>query len=64
MNERELPLSRQGRRLNLYTSDGSVSNNQGRQNQVALPQQQQIEAPANVIVPEPVQHEVRRSLGR
>ena len=65
MNEREAAsLSRQGRELNLFTSDGSVSNNQGRLNQVALPQQQQIEAPANVIAPEPVQNEIRRSLGR
>jgi hypothetical protein len=65
VNEREAAsLSRQGRELNLYTSDGSVSNNQGRQNQVALPQQQPIEAPANVIAPEPVQNEIRRSLGR
>ena len=65
VNEREAALlSRQGRELNLYTSDGSVSNHQGRQNQVAPPQQQQIEAPANVIAPEPVQNEIRRSLGR
>jgi hypothetical protein len=65
VNEREVAsLSREGRELNLYTSDGSVSNNQGRQNQVALPQPQRIEAPANVIAPEPVQNEVRRSLGR
>ena len=65
VNEREAAsLSRQGRELNLYTTDGSVSNNQGRQNQVALPQQQQIETPANVIAPEPVQNEIRRSLGR
>jgi ATP-dependent exoDNAse (exonuclease V) alpha subunit len=65
VNEREaVSLSRQGRELNLYTSDGSVSNSQGRQSQVALPQQQQIEAPANVIAPEPVQNEIRRSLGR
>jgi conjugative relaxase-like TrwC/TraI family protein len=65
VNEREAAsLSRQGRELNLYTSDGSVSNNQARQNHVALPQQQQIEAPANVIAPEPVQNEIRRSLGR
>jgi len=65
VNEREAALlSRQGRELNLYTSDGSVSNNQGRQNQVALPQQQPIEAPANVIAPEPVQNEIRRSLAQ
>jgi len=65
VNEREAAsLSRQGRELNLYTSDGSVSDNQGQQNQVALPQQQQIEAPTNVISPEPVQNEIRRSLGR
>ena len=65
MNEREAAsLSRQGRELNLYISDDSVSNTQGQQNQVALPQQQQIEAPANVIAPEPVQNEIRRSLGR
>jgi hypothetical protein len=65
VNEREAAsLSRQGRELNLYTSDGSVSNNQGQQNQVALPQQQQIETPANVISAEPVQNEIRRSLGR
>jgi hypothetical protein len=43
---------------------GSVSNNQGQQNQVALPQQQPIESPANVIGREPVQNEIRRSLGR
>jgi hypothetical protein len=65
VNEREAALlSRQGRELNLFTSDGSVSNNQGRQNQVTLPQQQQIETQANVIAPEPVQNEIRRSLGR
>jgi len=65
VNEREVAsLSRQGRELNLYTSDGSVSNNHEQQNQVALPQQQQIEAPANVIAPELVQTEIRRSLGR
>jgi len=65
LNEREAAsLSRQGRELNLYTSDGSASKNQGQHNQVALPQQQQIEAPANVIAPEPVQNEIRRSLGR
>ena len=65
MNEHKAAsLSRQGRELNLYTSDGSVSNNQGQQRQVALLQQQQIEAPANVIAPEPVQNEIRRSLGR
>jgi hypothetical protein len=65
VNESEAAaLSRQRRELNLYTSDGSVSNNQGRQNQVALPQQQQIEAPANVIAPESVENEIRRSLGR
>jgi conjugative relaxase-like TrwC/TraI family protein len=65
VNERETALlSRQGRELNLFTSDGSVSNTQGRLNQIALPQQQQIEAPANVIAPEPVQNEIRRSLGR
>ena len=65
VNEREAAsLSQQGRDLNLYTSDGSVSNNQGQQNQVALPQQEQIEAPANVIAPELVQNEIRRSLGR
>jgi len=65
VNEREAALlSRQGRELNLFTSDGSVSNNQGRQNQVALPQQQPIEAPANVIAPEPVQNEIRRSLAQ
>jgi hypothetical protein len=65
VDEREAAsLSRQGRELNLYTSDGSVSNNQGQQNQAALPQQQQIEAPANVIAAEPVQNEIRRSLGR
>jgi hypothetical protein len=57
-------LARQGRELNLFTSDGSVSNNQGRQNQVALPQQKQIETPANVIAPEPGQNEIPRSLGR
>ena len=46
VNEREaVSLSRQGRELNLYTSDGSVSNNQGREKQVALPQQQQLETP-------------------
>jgi hypothetical protein len=65
VNDREAALlSRQGRELNLYTSDGSVSNNQGQQNQVALPQQRQIESPVNVITPEPVQSEIRRSLGR
>jgi hypothetical protein len=65
VNEREAALlSRQGRELNLYTSDGSVSNNQGRQNQVALPQQKQIETPANVIAPEPGRNEIQRSLGR
>jgi hypothetical protein len=65
VNEREAAsLSRQGRELTLYTSDGLVSNNQGRQNPVAPPQQQHIEAPANVIATEPVQAEIRRSLGR
>jgi hypothetical protein len=65
VNEREaVSLSRPGRELNLYTSDGSVANTQGQQNQVAVPQQQQVEAPANVIIAEPVQNEIRRSLGR
>ena len=65
VSEREAAsLSRRGRELNLYTSDGSVSNSQGRQNQVELPQQRQIEAPVNVIAPEPVRNEIRRSLGR
>lgn len=66
-NERELTsLSRNGREVSLYTSDGSSSKTQGVQNAVALPQQQPIEAPANVIAPEPVQVqvEIRRSIGR
>jgi hypothetical protein len=65
VNEREAASrSSQGRELNLYTSDSSISNNQAQQHQVALPQQQQIETPANVIAPEPVRNEIRRSLGR
>jgi ATP-dependent exoDNAse (exonuclease V) alpha subunit len=65
VHEREAALlSRHGRELSLFTSEGSVSNNQGRLDQIALPQQHQIEAPANVIAPEPVQNEIRRSLGR
>jgi hypothetical protein len=65
VNEREAAsLSRQGKEMNLYTSGGSVSNNQGQQRQLAIPQQQQIEAPVNVIAPEPVQNEIRRSIGR
>jgi conjugative relaxase-like TrwC/TraI family protein len=64
-NERELTsLSRNGREVSLYTSDGSSSKTQGVQNAVALPQQQPIEAPANVIAPEPAQVEIRRSIGR
>jgi len=64
-NERELTsLARNGREVSLYTSDGSISKTQGVQNAVALPQQQPIEAPANVIAPEPAQVVIRRSIGR
>jgi conjugative relaxase-like TrwC/TraI family protein len=56
-------LSRNAREVSLYTSDGSGSN-QALKAPIALPEQQQIEAPANVVAPEPMHVEHRRSIGR
>ena len=56
-------LSRNAREVSLYTSDGSGST-QALKAPIALPEQQQIEAPANVVAPEPMHVEHRRSIGR
>ncbi|XWK57080.1 hypothetical protein RBB73_00225, partial (plasmid) [Tunturiibacter empetritectus] len=56
-------LSRNAREVSLYTSDGSGSN-QALKAPIALPEQQQSEAPANVVAPEPMHVEHRRSIGR
>jgi hypothetical protein len=57
-------FSRNGREVNLYTSDGSLKpetqnqaiQNQTIQNPVALPQQPQFEAPAAAITPQPARN--------
>jgi hypothetical protein len=67
-------LSRMGREVSVYTSDGSVQTNAQKPSielpaqlkpSIALPEQQQSEAPANVIAPEqgPAVHH-RRTHGR
>jgi len=56
-------LSRNAREVSLYTSDGSGSS-QALKAPIALPEQQQIESPANVVAPEPMHVEHRRSIGR
>jgi ATP-dependent exoDNAse (exonuclease V) alpha subunit len=56
-------LSRNAREVSLYTSDGSGSN-QALKTPIALPEQQQLEAPANVVAPDPMHVEHRRSIGR
>jgi hypothetical protein len=74
-NEREIAsLSRNGREVNLYTSDGSVAikpetqsqvmQNQTIQNPVPLPQQPQFEAPAAALAPQPAQPAIRVRMGR
>jgi conjugative relaxase-like TrwC/TraI family protein len=56
-------LSRNAKEVNLYTSDGSASE-QTQKPSIALPEQQQIESVANVAAPEPTRIENRRSVSR
>ena len=56
-------LSRNAREVSLYTSDGSGSN-QVLKTPIGLSEQQQMEAPANIVAPEPMRVEHRRSIGR
>jgi ATP-dependent exoDNAse (exonuclease V) alpha subunit len=56
-------LSRNAREVNLYTSHGWGSN-QALTPPIGVPEQAHIEAPANVVAPEPIRVEHRRSIGR
>jgi conjugative relaxase-like TrwC/TraI family protein len=56
-------LSRNAREVNLYTSDGWGSN-QALTPPIGVSEQAHIEAPANVVAPEPIRVEHRRSIGR
>jgi hypothetical protein len=56
-------LSRNAREVNFYTSDGSGSN-QALKASIGLSEQGQTETPTNVVAPEPMGVEHRRSIGR
>jgi hypothetical protein len=55
--------SRNAREVNIYTSDGSSLSQAPIASRESL-EYQQIEAPANVVTPEPMHVEHRRSIGR